>query len=141
LLSEFPQRKTNHCTFAGAFMSRDLGNHTTAVNRDRRRIHRSAHDQAGISAYVRSARPLNIQLSTDTCPESGPGNCPHLYAGNYHRDKEQITDGAFRRLAPKCDLDCFKPGSQKPIPPFAPSVYSPKAPASRMGLSTIVLAN
>jgi len=65
------------------------------------------HDQAGIAPTTALLDTLNIHTINgyDVRSQVLELVLHHLLPGQFHREKDNISDGAFRRLARKCDLD------------------------------------
>ena len=98
--------KEKRLTVLLAALCHDLGKPPTTAVIDGR-IRSMGHDQAGIAPTTALLDTLNIHTINgyDVRSQVLELVLHHLLPGQFHREKDNISDGAFRRLARKCDLD------------------------------------
>jgi tRNA nucleotidyltransferase (CCA-adding enzyme) len=98
--------KEKRITVLLAALCHDLGKPSTTAVIDGR-IRSLSHDQAGIAPTTALMDTMNIHTINgyDVRNQVLELVLHHLLPGQFNRNKDTITDGAFRRLARKCNLD------------------------------------
>ncbi|TAK12240.1 MAG: polynucleotide adenylyltransferase [Acidobacteria bacterium] len=84
----------------------DLGKPMTTVFKDGR-IRSPGHEEAGVEPAMRVLDTLNVHTldGYDVRHTVAGLTAHHLKPGMFHKSKTPVTDGAFRRLAQKVDLE------------------------------------
>ena len=104
LLSDLP--KSRQVTVMLAALCHDLGKPATTEWRDGR-LRSFDHEEAGVAPTRRILDRLNLHTldNYDVRGQVLALVANHLKPAMLHRDRHRVSDGAFRRLARKCDLD------------------------------------
>jgi len=104
LVSELPKEKK--ITVLLAALCHDLGKPLTTAVVDGR-IRSFNHDQAGIAPTLELLDALKVHTINgyDVREQVQELILNHLVPSHLHKQREHVSDGAFRRLARHCDLD------------------------------------
>lgn len=104
LAQDLPREK--RLTVMLAVLLHDVGKPLT-TREEGGRIRSLGHEEAGVEPARRVLDRLNVHTINGYDVRGQVlalvGN--HLKPGQFYRHREQVTDGAFRRLAAKCDLE------------------------------------
>ncbi|MBI4850669.1 MAG: HD domain-containing protein [Acidobacteria bacterium] len=104
LINDLP--KAQKITVMLAVLFHDLGKPSTTKEIDGR-IRSLAHEEAGVKPTEKMLDRLNIHTidSYHVREQVIALVANHLKPGQFYKQRDTITDGAFRRLARKCEMD------------------------------------
>ena len=104
LIDDLPYAK--QVTVMLAALAHDFGKPATTEFIERR-LRSRGHEEAGVAPTISFLDKLNIQTldGYDVRGQVLALVCDHLKPGEFFKKREEVGDGAFRRLARKCELD------------------------------------
>jgi len=106
LVREHELPKAKWLTVMLAVLLHDIGKPLT-TREERGRIRSIGHEEAGVEPSRRVLDRLNVHTINgyDVRAQVLALVANHLKPGQFYRDRDRVTDGAFRRLAMRCDLE------------------------------------